>query len=175
MKPIAVVPAAVFLLAATCQAQQTSPNAMTPQQSLTAACGPSAARFSFKTEYTPQPDLPSAPGKAVVYFIQDDRQFRSVPRPTVLWAIDGTWVGATRGETFFRVQIDPGERHLCVRWYNSGETSLAHFTAQPGGVYFFSARNSAIGDEMTALEPLDTDEGALLVSQYAYSIATPKK
>jgi hypothetical protein len=59
--------------------------------------------------------------------------------------IDGSWVGATKGNSYFSVELDPGEHHLCAVWKsllatkgkNVGVTS---FNAEAGKVYYFQVR-----------------------------------
>ena len=48
------------------------------------------------------------PGKARAYFIQDARAF------TTNFGVDGAWVGANNGNSYFSVSIEPGLHHLCT-------------------------------------------------------------
>ena len=64
-------------------------------------CGDDNARFDVKTDSAQhliaQPEL----GKALIYFLQDDSNFNARPRPTTRFGIDGAWVGATHGDSYF--------------------------------------------------------------------------
>jgi hypothetical protein len=190
---------AVFFLASSSQAQnataaQTQAHSQppTPAQAsgasqgnpYTPGCGPGDEKFDVKTDNTPQPDPAPEPGKAIIYFVQDDRFFSSRPRPTVMWGVDGSWIGATRTRTYFHITVDPGEHHLCARWQTAviisadRQTAVAHFTAEPGGIYYFRAQNlywRNFSEAAVTLDPIDSDEGALLASQSGLSIATAKK
>lgn len=80
------------------------------------SCGPANVKFDIATTK----ELPLAPtpqpGKALVYFLQDDLKYNWAPRPTTRFGIDGAWVGATHGNSYFYVFVDAGEHHLCANW-----------------------------------------------------------
>ena len=142
-------------------------------------CGASAVKFSVKTEKGRHPAQPEA-GKALVYFIENDSNFVSFPKPTTRAGLDGKWVGATHGNSYLYFSVDPGVHHLCASWQTAvilGKghmTAAAHFTADAGGVYYFEAKNTFINVENqaiadTTLTPLDSDQGQILVDQFALS------
>ncbi len=79
-------------------------------------CGADDARFDVKTDPAQHPIAQPEQGKALIYFLQDDRDFAARPRPTTRFGIDGSWVGATHGNSYFYTAVDPGERHLCASW-----------------------------------------------------------
>ncbi len=146
-------------------------------------CGPDGAKFAVSTEDR-HPFVQPEAGKSVVYFLEDDRYFESMPRPTTRWGIDGTWVGATHANSYFYVTIEPGEHHLCTAWQSTAvvgqghEAAALHFTAEPGGAYYFSATDSFRRDRGPAkvkLEPVDSDEARLLMGKFAFSTSHPKK
>jgi len=67
--------------------------------------------------------------------------------------LDGQWIGATNGNSYFYFSVDPGEHHLCTNWQGFsflGKTRAAgalHFTAEPGGVYYFRAKDIYVSDK----------------------------
>jgi hypothetical protein len=141
-------------------------------------CGAADAKFSVKTDKSQHPSAQPEKGKAVIYFMEDDDSFESFPRPTTRLGIDGTWVGANHGDSYFYVTVEPGEHHLCASWQGlvvirAQETSAAaHFTAEAGQSYYFRVRNTWLrehGVTRVELSPLDSDEGQLLASRYAFS------
>ena len=121
-------------------------------------------------------------GKALVYFLEDDDSFESNPKPTTRIGVDGSWVGANHGDSYFYFSVDPGEHHLCTSWqsfvaFGARETSAAaHFTAEAGQTYYFRVRNTWIGDHLHQVDllPVDSDEGKLLASRFAFSTSHPK-
>jgi len=165
----------IFLLTSLAFAQeQSSGGAKIP------ACGAPDSRFDVKTDtqhHTAQPE----PGKALVYFIQDDSDFASRPRPTTRVGVDGQWVGATHGDSYFYFSVDPGVHHLCASWEGAEETSrntaAAHFTAEVNGVYYFAAKDSSQyrGSASITFNLLDSDEGQLLTNELEFSASRLKK
>lgn len=147
-------------------------------------CGPADIHFEVKTDQYRHPIIQPDPGKGVLYFLQDDAEFLTRPRPTTRLGIDGQWAGATKSNSYFYILVAPGEHHLCASWQSYGgvitpeNTAAAHFTADAGGVYFFRARDfwaRDLGPAHVELLPLDSDEGLLLAGQFAFSSSTPKK
>ena len=153
-------------------------------------CGPAKVKFDVKTE-SGQHVLPSPePGRAVVFFLQDDAKFGSIPRPTTRFGIDGNWVGATHANSYFYVFVDPGEHHLCADWQSwvgpmpTRSAAATHFTAEAGKAYFFRAQDIAItehpggpiiSEPEVVLKPVDSDEGQVLMKSFSFSSSHPKK
>jgi hypothetical protein len=138
------------------------------------ACGPSNQEFNVKSANDANYNPAAAPGKALVYFLQDDRFYADRPRPTVKWGIDGAWAGATQSDALIAISVDPGEHHVCSSWQGSGESALAHFTAEAGKTYYFRAQDIDM-DRRAWTTPgillalIDSDEGALMASQLRVS------
>jgi Protein of unknown function (DUF2846) len=146
-------------------------------------CGEPKTKFEVKTNKSQHLTQADA-GKALVYFIENDSQFDSFPSPTTRMGIDGEWVGATHGNSYFYLSVDPGVHHLCASWQKAvlalqgRQTAAAHFTAEAGGVYYFEVKNvwhrdHGAGD--ISLRPLDSDEGQLLANKISFSTFQPKK
>jgi len=146
-------------------------------------CGEPKIKFEVKTDKSQHPAQADA-GKALVYFIENDSQFDSFPSPTTRMGVDGDWVGATHGNSYFYSSVSPGVHHLCASWQRAvlalqgRQTAAAHFTAAAGGVYYFEVKNiwhrdHGAGD--ISLRPLDSDEGQLLANKSLFSTFQPKK
>jgi hypothetical protein len=160
--------------------------AQTQETRVAPSCGPDKVKFEVKTEKNRhQVGKPDA-GKALVYFIADNSAFASLPRPTTRAGVDGEWVGAAQGNSFFYFSVDPGEHHLCASWQTwvgpgvdvAHKTAAAHFTAELGGVYYFRVKNiyrKDAGRPFIKLELLDTDEGQLLANTFSLSTFGQKK
>jgi hypothetical protein len=73
----------------------------------TPGCGPADMRFEVRTSKYQNPPNKADAGKA---FLQDDTNFNSRPRPSTLVGLDGQWIGATNGNSYFYFSVDPGER-----------------------------------------------------------------
>jgi hypothetical protein len=154
------------------------------QNSLAPGCGPQDEQFSVKTDKNYHPEATVDEGKAAVYLIQDDREFEAVPKPVVRMGIDGKWVGATHGSSYLFAVVDPGEHHLCAIWQGaplapvSNKRGALHFTAAAGQAYFFRVRDRVHRDtaiQPMEFEPLDSDEGKMLITQFSFSVSQRKK
>ncbi len=96
--------------------------------------------------------------------------------------LDGTWIGANKGSSFFSVTTAPGEHHVCAFWEAplakiENRIGLTDFEAIAGQIYYFEIE---VGSRGTAevpvmrLRPISADMGAFLVSRSKQSVATPK-
>jgi hypothetical protein len=175
----------VILLAASALAQDISTAAAE------SACGPSDSQFAIKTKVGDHPLAQTDPGRALVYVIEEQK-FRAFRDVTARVGLDGSWVGANRGNSYLFFPVDPGEHHLCTDWISEwlpgGRlVSLANFTAEPGKIYYFRARTtggpSAIGDgkweaadgASIDLDLVNSDEGKLMIARSVLSVSHPKK
>jgi len=144
------------------------------------ACGPVGTSFKVSLDKSHHDVTPPGAGKARIYFIHDAGTAfgRPVAYPTVKMGIDGAWAGANHGDSFFRVDVDPGEHHLCAALQSSlmpGRVELSHLNAEAGKIYFYRTRLLLSGSvEVLELEPADSDEGAYMVSRYPLSRSKPK-
>jgi hypothetical protein len=171
----------VFLFASFAFAQNVPP---ATASAAAPGCGPTNVNFEVKSNGSSHPVTQPEDGKALVYFLQDDKVFESRPRPTVKWGVDGTWIGATQANTYFSIAIDPGEHHLCSEWQTSviitagHQAAAAHFTAEAGQTYYFRAQDfywRESGVASVKLGPVDGDEAQLLMSKFGFSTSQPKK
>lgn len=154
------------------------------QTRIAPACGPDNVQFSVKTDGVKNPPRSPEVGKALVYFIEDSAAFNSGPAPTVRVGLDGAWVGATHGNSWFTFTVEPGTHHLCANWQgpvflicSSDEVTAAHFTAQAGNTYFFRMDNIYYHRAGVSLDltPLDSDEGHILVGKFPLAVFHRKK
>jgi hypothetical protein len=111
------------------------------------ACGDDHAHFDVKTEKdAPAPAAPEA-GKARIVFIG------RIDAPGCLGCdefaprigVDGSWVGATRGNSYFVLDVAPGTHNVCADWKSISAArgrnwGVASFTAAPGQTYFFETK-----------------------------------
>jgi hypothetical protein len=154
--------------------------------SLTAGCGPRAVSFQVRTDKKQHPLASPEPGKALVYIIQDDNQFQNSPKPTTRIGVDGYWVGATHGDSYFYLSVEPGSHNLCADWQSSvlivgrGRKDAAiHFDAEAGQVYYFRVEDAWQGPRypypaLINLRPADPAQAHLLMSQAAFCESRPK-
>lgn len=154
--------------------------------SLAPSCGPKAINFRVKLDTSQHPPKPIEPGKAIVYFIQDDGPLGMEQHFTVKIGINGAWVGAYKNNSYFSLPVEPGEHHVCANLQSDssveGLVALAHFTAEPGKVYYFRTR--LLDEQQGVLYPdppildidsLDSDEAQYLITYYPVSVSYAKK
>ncbi len=163
----------VMLLAVSALGQQES-------GALAAACGPKSTSFNVKLDEAQHTLAQPEPGKALVYFVQDIGKVNCLGScMTTKIGLDGAWVGANQDNSYFSVSVEPGEHHVCanpqsrVGWV-SRVVALAHFTTEPGNVYYFRTRNSGGTSLLFDLDPIDSDQAKYLISSYPLSVSHPK-
>lgn len=145
------------------------------------ACGAADVKFEAKVDAIHHPTPQSDADKALVYVVQDLGEFQCQTCALTRVGLDGAWVGANPGSSYFFFNVEPGDHHLCLNWQSvlqirSRAFSLANFTAEAGHVYYFRSR---IFESRTIyyfdLDPVNDDEGKFLVASTALSVWQPKK
>jgi hypothetical protein len=150
---------------------------------LAAACGNAKVSFEVTEDSSdhalPQPE----PGKALVYFIQDDGPDGDRQHYTVRIGLDGAWAGAYKSNSWFAVPVEPGEHHVCANVQSNSSAALnvalAHFTAEPGKVYYFRTRFLAGLATLYPIHPYlaldqpDSDQARYLIALFPLSGAQP--
>jgi hypothetical protein len=155
--------------------------AQTAPANFLAACGSVADRFNVKLDESQHTLRQPDPGKARVYFIHDAGTNFGTAYPTVKVAVDGTWVGTNRVNSYFSVSVEPGDHHMCVTLQShlawaSQRVELAHFTATADTVYYYRTRLFlSSGIQLLELEPIDDDQAKYLIASFPLAISSPKK
>jgi hypothetical protein len=84
-----------------------------------AGCGPSGEMFNVQTTDLKHPVGQTEQGKALVYFFVD-----FVTAPTMRVGVDGNWVGANDGKSYFFFQV--GRENIMSARSGSREPSRNH-------------------------------------------------
>jgi hypothetical protein len=163
-----------FLLTSPVLAQSASTTAVP-----LAACGPTDVKFDVKDDPTPPaPEIPA--GKALIYIIEDVGA-SSYGWITIRVGLDGTWIGANRGNSYFSFAVSPGERHLCANWQSSAQNqsslySFTNFTPEPGKIYYFRTQ-ILFSNSMSRIElnEINSDEGRYQTAVFPLVTSHPKK
>lgn len=139
-----------------------------------AGCGPSAQMFNVETSDDKHPVAQPQPGKALVYFFVD-----YVSAPTMRIGVDGKWVGANNGKSYFFFPVDPGEHNICAEWQSgtfkkSSERvgEAMHLAAEAGKSYYLRLNFSY---QRMHLELSDEAEGHFLIGSSLFATSQPKK
>lgn len=142
-----------------------------------AACGPRDMNFEVKVDGPQEPTPTPENGKALIFVVQEDDI-------TSRFGVDGEWVGALKGRTYFFVQLDPGEHHLCATARGMGpavrypRVALQQLRAEAGMTYYFVPH--IVGESVYAIDTkfdlsqVDPDEGKALVARAKFSTSRPK-
>lgn len=153
--------------------------AQAPPTASTAACGPEKVSFKEKLDESQHTLAQPDPGKARVYFFHDAGTSISLGYPTVKLAMDGAWVGANLGNSYFSVSVEPGDHHVCVTLQSSlvdQRMELAHFTAEAEKVYYYRTRLvMSRSVELLELDLIDSDQAKYLIASVSLSVSNPKK
>lgn len=154
-----------------------------------AACGPEET--TFDVDVLPAPVLTAAaPGKALVYFIEQESStpgvcFGRCGGLTLKLGVDGHWIGAVNGSSFAVFAVEPGEHHVCATWQShvkklSEKVALHGFTAEAGQTYYFVTHDLVTSPEAGSMANItlgvaNPDEARMLIEGYPQVKATAKK
>ncbi len=142
------------------------------------ACGPQGARFKVDLDEGNHALRQPEPGKALVYFVQDMGGRISMTADTTRIGIDGTWVGANKGDSWFSVSVEPGVHHICANAHShflGNVIELAHFTAEAGHIYYYRTRSFMWQTRRLEFAPVDSDQGLYMIGSSPASILRPLK
>jgi len=148
-------------------------------------CGPSGTKFDVQIDKKQHPILPPETDKAVIYIFQDAKpnsNARNLGNTTTRVGLDGAWVGANHGKSYFFVLVNPGDHRLCVAQQtmlktSSKPASAVSLTAEAGKVYYFRAAVQEKSDAGPGveLEAIDSAEGPSLIANSPLSISEARE
>jgi hypothetical protein len=153
------------------------------------SCGADKTQFEVKTAKNQPAPAPPADGKALIVFVENFDQnegFCIDCKVTTRVGVDGNWVGANHGNSYFSYSVDPGQHHLCADWQSDlgslkQKVGLAQLDAAAGSVYYYQVKvrirkyGNAAEERYLDLAPIDPDEGKYLVKIDPQSTAIAKK
>jgi hypothetical protein len=148
-------------------------------------CGSGKDGWDVKTVKQHPPAPKPQDGKALVYVVQTmvDAPVIGGNKATTRLGVDGTWVGANHGDSYFFFPVDPGEHSICTDWQStlytrSGLASAADLDAQAGGIYYFRIKVRDVTNYRQGeveIEPIDKSEARLLLGNSEFATSHPKK
>ena len=104
--------------------------------------------------------------------------------PTMRVGLDGSWIGANKGKSYFSFSVDPGDHQVCTNWQSGTfkETSkrigaAMTLKAEAGKTYYLRTQvyERSEQDHNVKLELVEPAEGQFLISASALSTFRPKK
>lgn len=122
------------------------PFAVAKDHTLPDACGSDKVRYVVTDQEKPVlPLAPPAEGKAQIVFIQKMGKAGNgmfAGDYSVRFGVDGSWAGADGNNSYFTVDVAPGEHHLCaaVQDFSGARADMINvssFTAEAGKVYYY--------------------------------------
>ncbi len=158
------------------------------------ACGNEKVSFEIQLQKNPPASAAPEAGKAQVFFIEKSEKPLAVEcvsagvscNDEARFGVDGAWVGATKGNSYLPISLEPGVHHLCA--VVGKEAHAEPLTVEAGHAYYFQVEYEAEGKQYgTAKEPnyqveknvkfslLNEDEGKYRVKASALSVATLKR
>jgi hypothetical protein len=168
----------LFLAAASASVMAQDSAAIAAAQS---ACGPKNTNFDAKEDASQHPTPQPEPGSALVYVVQDMGEEKCSGCALTRIGMDGSWVGANQGTSYFFFTAEPGEHHLCLNWQSRFEWrnkafAMATFTAEAGHAYYFRSRISLSRTIYNFdFDPVNYDQGKFLVASSPLSVFHAKR
>lgn len=149
------------------------------------SCGSDSVKFDVKTEKDQPPPAAPADGKAQIVLVGTvPNEGALMHWPAIRFGINGAWVGANKGNSYFTLDVAPGAQNICVSAQGvmagmaKDLVDMQTFTAEAGKVYYFEARFGMIGGGngggvvTFGLAPLNENDGKYRVK--AWKLATWK-
>lgn len=146
------------------------------------SCGDDKVKFEVKTQDGGPAPAPPETGKAQLILIQSENHMVSpFHDATVRYGLDGAWVGASNGNSWFALSVAPGTHHLCANWQSvfralNKNVDLTSFNAEAGHTYYFQAAINVESQYSVgfALSQINDDKGQYLVKTSSLSTSKPK-
>ncbi len=132
------------------------------------ACGDPHIHVQVQKNLNFHAPPPIESGKARVYVIESKY---GMLNPTILVGMDGTWMGATKGNAYITFSVDPGEHHLCVAGKPALRNilvpiSLEELSATANHTYYFQTTlYEGYYFNIFDLESVNPDEARLLLTE----------
>ncbi len=150
-----------------------------------AGCGPAEVHFEVKTDKKQHPSPQPEAGKALVYVFLDVKQQANtwnIGTVTTRVGLDGAWIGANHGRSYFFFPVEPGDHRVCAAWQSglgrySKLASAADLTAESGKLYFLRVSVDERQEHQPAvkMEHIDPAEAQILIANSSLSTSHPKK
>lgn len=178
-KMVAMIPRYALLLL--CASLLTvSPALAKSKAILPGGCGDDAVEFLAKQEKGSPAFAGPAVGKAMIVLVEtapDEQRMQT----TIRFGVDGAWVGAAKGDSYFTFNIDPGDHKLCASMQSAQSntkeafTQVASFTAKAGMVYYFESQITTASTPALDLSQLSDTDGIYRLKNWQFVTSKPKK
>jgi len=148
-------------------------------------CGDDSVEFDAKMEKNNPALAVPAEGKALIVFVETIPDTGLYARTTTRFGVDGTWVGATKGDSYFTVTVSPGEHDFCASMQSAPSgmkktfTQATTLTVEAGKVYYIEAAVDVIGSQKGGIASFDfaqlsEKDGKYRVKAWKFATSKPK-
>jgi hypothetical protein len=157
------------------------------------SCGKDDVKFDVEKHKGSPPPAPPAEGKAQIVLIETwHRPSFEHGNLTVRFGLDGAWVGAAGFDSYFTIDVAPGEHHFCASAQHTfGMTSaiqksmigMLTFTAEAGKVYYVDFKVESVyaggpatpGSFSSSFAKAEDEDGKFLVKSSDLATSKPGK
>ncbi len=142
-------------------------------------CGDDSVQFDAKQEKDNPVFTGPAEGKALIVFVETMPGEMKM-QTTARFGVDGAWVGATKGDSYFTLSVAPGEHTVCASMQSvqsqlkKSFTHVASLTAEPGKVYYFEAQITIVPLPSLEFSQLSDAEGKYRLKAWKFGTSKPK-
>ena len=134
------------------------------------ACGTKEIKYSARTDKKQHPLPEAPPDKAMVYVVRPTMWGNKIQTKL---AVDGQWVGVTRGNNYFFFTLEPGEHHFCS---DAENRSLLTLKVEAGKTYYLQQKiKMGMWKARNKLVALDEAEGKKGLAESHLSLWDEKK
>jgi len=145
------------------------------------SCGSDQVKFKV-TQRDNAPALEAAdPGKAQVVLIETlDPVGKCIGcEITGRIGVDGAWVGASKGSSYFAFSVEPGTHNLCASWQSriemfKSKVAMASLNAEAGKTYYYKL-NISLTSYAFDLVPVTEEEGKYRMKLSSRSESKPSR
>jgi hypothetical protein len=114
--------------------------AMAKEIELPDSCGDPKTKFDVTTHKSTTPLPAPDADKALIVFTQPHSPLGCIGCTAQRYAVDGQWVGATQKDSYFTLQVKPGQHHFCSTGPMANTIAIRSFEVKAGATYFLQAR-----------------------------------
>jgi hypothetical protein len=159
-----------------------APVAQSSAATLPDSCGKDSVQFDVVAKKSKARLPPPPAGKAQIILLENENEMIGpFMHATVRFGMDGAWVGADNGTSYFVLEVTPGLHHLCASWQSAfrrlkRDVDLTSFTAEPGKDYYFSADVTVASKEevLFGLSQLNDDKGQYRTQLAKFAVSKVK-
>jgi hypothetical protein len=108
-------------------------------------CGDNKVSFKIRADKNQPEPAPPAAGMAQIVLIERLDKCSGCGAPSIRFGMDGAWVGANKGNSYFTLDVAPGEHLFCAALQSDASEAIrrlgpARLVAEAGNTYYFEVK-----------------------------------